>query len=82
MLFKNMGTLRLKVFDIMNQSKSIWRTTTDNYIEDVENNTLQQYFMLSFTWRFGTFGGNRQGGDRVPMRGPGGGPGMGGRHFH
>jgi hypothetical protein len=76
-----MGTLRLKVFDIMNQSKSIWRTTTDNYIEDVENNTLQQYFMLSFTWRFGTFGGNK-GGERVQMRGPGGGPGMGGRHFH
>lgn len=76
LLFKNSATLRLKVFDILNQSKSVWRTTTDNYIEDVQNNTLQQYFMLSFTWRFGNFGGQRGGGQ--PMRGPG----MGGGRFH
>jgi hypothetical protein len=85
LMFKNTGTLRLKVFDILNQSKSVWRTTTDNYIEDVQNNILQQYFMLSFTWRFGTFGGNRggrdgHGGDHGP--GPGRGPGMGGMGFH
>ena len=82
LMFKNTGTLRLKIFDILNQSKSVWRTTTDNYIEDVQNNILQQYFMLSFTWRFGTFGGNRGGreGDHGP--GPGRGPGMGGMRFH
>jgi hypothetical protein len=86
LMFKNTGTLRLKIFDILNQSKSVWRTTTDNYIEDVQNNILQQYFMLSFTWRFGTFGGNKggrdgRGGDHGP--GPGGrGPGMGGMGFH
>lgn len=78
LLFKNSATLRLKVFDILNESKSVWRTTTDNYIEDVQNNTLQQYFMLSFTWRFGNFGGQKGGGQ--PMRGPG--PGMGGGRFH
>ena len=76
LLFKNSSTLRLKVFDILNQSKSVFRTTTDNYIEDVQNNTLQQYFMLSFTWRFGSFGGQR--GGNQPMRGPG----MGGGRFH
>ncbi|MDX9781373.1 MAG: outer membrane beta-barrel family protein [Bacteroidales bacterium] len=76
LLFKNSATLRLKVFDILNESKSVWRTTTDNYIEDVQNNTLQQYFMLSFTWRFGNFGGQK--GGSQPMRGPG----MGGGRFH
>ena len=86
LMFKNTGTLRLKVFDILKQSKSVWRTTTDNYIEDIENNVLQQYFMLSFTWRFGTFGGNSRGGrdghggEHGP--GPGRGPGMGGMGFH
>lgn len=59
LMLKNAGTLRLKVYDILNQSKNMWRTTTDNYIEDVQNNTLQQYFMLSFTFRFGNFGSGR-----------------------
>ncbi|MFA6334036.1 MAG: outer membrane beta-barrel family protein [Bacteroidales bacterium] len=81
LLFKNMGTLRLKVYDILKQTKNFSRTTTDNYIEDVQNNTLlKQYFMLSFTWRFGKFGdgkdGERRGGERRM------GPGMGGMHFH
>ncbi|MDD4618056.1 MAG: TonB-dependent receptor [Bacteroidales bacterium] len=70
-VLKNMGTLGLKVYDILNQSRNVWRNTNDNYIEDIQNNTLRQYFMLSFTIRFGTFGG----GDSN-RRGPG--SGMGG----
>jgi hypothetical protein len=70
-VLKNMGTLGLKVYDILNQSRNVWRNTNDNYIEDIQNNTLRQYFMLSFTIRFGTFGGGDS--DR---RGPG--SGMGG----
>jgi hypothetical protein len=62
LVLKNLGTIRLKVFDILNQSRNMWRTTTDNYIEDVQNNTLQQYFMLSFTIRFGTFQSGSMGG--------------------
>lgn len=80
LLFKNMGTLRLKIFDILNQAKSIRRTTTDNYIEDSETNTLKQYVMLSFTWRFGKFGGQRRGGGNRGM-GHGEGHGPGGMHF-
>ena len=71
-LFKNMFTLSLKCYDILNQSKNTYRTQTDNYTLDTRNNTLGRYIMLSLTWRFGTFGGNRGG-----MRGPGG-PGPGG----
>lgn len=73
LLFKNQGTLALKVYDILKQSRSIWRTTTDNYIEDIQNNTLEQYFMLSFTIRFGSFGKNES--DSAP-RTPGSGRGM------
>lgn len=67
LLLKNAATLRFKVYDILNQSKNMWRTTTDNYIEDIQNNTLQQYFMLSFTFRFGSFGsGNRDSNRQQP----------------
>ncbi|OFY42267.1 MAG: hypothetical protein A2X18_12990 [Bacteroidetes bacterium GWF2_40_14] len=79
LLFKKMGTLRLKIFDILNQTKTFRRTTADNYIEDVETNALRQYIMLSFTWRFGTFGGQKGGEGRT--RGEGFRQG-GGMRFH
>lgn len=61
LLFKKKATLRFKVYDILNQAMNVYRNTADNYVEDVEQNTLGQYFMLSFTYRFGNFGGNRMG---------------------
>ena len=76
-----MGTFRIKVYDILNQAKSVSRTTTDNYIEDVQSNVLRQYFMFSFTYRFGKFGGQRSGGrdgGHGDWHGPNGGGGM---HF-
>lgn len=77
LMFKNKGTLAIKVYDILNQSRSMYRTTTDNYIEDIQNNTLEQYFMLSFTFRFGSFGKNDSSSDqRRPGMGPSRGPGM------
>ncbi len=80
-LFKNQFTLSLKAYDILNQSKNTYRQQRDNYTLDTRNNTLGRYIMLSLTYRFGTFGGQRSG-----MRGPGGpgrGPGGwgGGRRF-
>lgn len=68
LLFKKKATLRFKVYDILQQAKNVYRTTADNYVQDVEQNTLGQYFMLSFTFRFGNFGGQGMG----PGRGPGG----------
>lgn len=68
---KNKLNLKLKVYDILNQSKNNYRNTADNYVEDVINNTLGQYFIISLTYKFGTF-------DKMKgaMRGPGpGGPG-------
>lgn len=69
-LFKNTTTLSVKMYDILNQSRSISRTTTDNYVLDSMTNTLGRYFIVSLSYRFGNFGG--RGG-----RGMGGGP-MGG----
>ena len=74
LLFKKRATLRFKVYDILQQAKNVYRTTADNYVQDVEQNTLGQYFMLSFTFRFGNFGKQGMGG---PGRGPGGGHGRG-----
>lgn len=68
LLFKNKVTLKAKVYDILKDARNTYRTTTENYIQDVENNTLGQYFMFSLVWRFGTFSG----GDMRRM-GPGGG---------
>ena len=55
LLFKNSATLTLKMYDILNQAKSVYRQTADNYFQDISNNTLGQYIMLSFTYRFGSF---------------------------
>ncbi|HON54232.1 MAG TPA: outer membrane beta-barrel family protein [Bacteroidales bacterium] len=77
LLFKNSASLIFRVFDILDQSKSVRRTTTDNYIQDVSSLTLKQYFMLSFTWRFGKFGdrSGQQGGSRGMNHGRFGPPG-------
>ncbi|MDP4283362.1 MAG: TonB-dependent receptor [Bacteroidota bacterium] len=56
-LLKNqMGELKLSVFDLLKQNKSITRNVTDSYIQDVRNQVLQQYFMLTFTYKLKTFG--------------------------
>lgn len=56
LLFKNKFTLSLKAYDILDQSRNIYRTTTDNYVQDTRNNTLGRYLILSLTYRFGKSG--------------------------
>ena len=50
------GELRLTVFDLLKQNRSIIRTVTDNYIEDNQTKVLTQYFMLTFSYRLKNFG--------------------------
>ena len=76
LLFKKMGTLSVRVYDILKEAKSITHNVNDNYIEDIESNVLTRYFMFSFTYRFGTFGGGQQR-SRGDWQGPGPGPGSG-----
>jgi hypothetical protein len=45
------GDIRLSVFDILKQNQSITRNVTETYIEDVQTNVLQRYFMLTFTYK-------------------------------
>jgi hypothetical protein len=50
-LFKKKdGELKLSVNDILNQNQSVTRSTSDNFIQDVNSNVLRRYFMLTFTY--------------------------------
>ena len=67
-LKKQTGELKLSVFDLLKQNRSISRTVTESYIEDVQNQVLTQYFMLTFSYKLKNFGtppaGNSQRGNR------------------
>lgn len=56
-LKNNQGTLRFKIYDILQQRSSISRTVTAGYIQDSEYNTLSSYFMVHFIYRFSIFKG-------------------------
>ena len=60
-LKKQMGELKLSVFDLLKQNRSISRNVTASYIQDVNNQVLQQYFMLTFTYKLKTFGKGKPG---------------------
>jgi hypothetical protein len=59
-LKNQMGELKLSVFDLLKQNRSITRNVTASYIQDVNNQVLQQYFMLTFTYKLKTFGKGNQ----------------------
>ncbi|MCC8154886.1 MAG: outer membrane beta-barrel family protein [Tannerellaceae bacterium] len=67
-LKNNQGTIRFKIYDILQQRTNISRTVTANYIKDVEYNTLRSYFMFHFIYRFQIFSGGASMGD-APGRG-------------
>jgi hypothetical protein len=50
------GELKVTVFDLLKQNQSISRNVGDSYIEDVQTDVLQQYFMLTFTYSLRNFG--------------------------
>lgn len=83
-LFKQKnGTLRFKIYDILQQRSNISRSVTSNYIRDTTTNTLTSYFMVHFVYRFNIFKGGATQEDMMPQRGYGrgygGGRGGGGR---
>ncbi|HEU5051489.1 MAG TPA: outer membrane beta-barrel protein [Hanamia sp.] len=55
-LKKQAGELKLSVFDLLKQNKSITRDVTESYVQDQINQVLQQYFMLTFTYKLKNFG--------------------------
>jgi len=50
------GELKLSVFDLLKQNQAINREVTELYVEDVQNDVLRQYFMLTFTYKLRNFG--------------------------
>ena len=75
LLLKNTMTIALKAYDIFNQAKNLSVTDASNYHQEVRNNTLGRYIILSLTWRFGNFG---KAGKQLQQRYGGGPRGMGG----
>ncbi|MDO5968400.1 outer membrane beta-barrel protein [Flavivirga aquimarina] len=53
---KDKATVTLKAYDLLKQNTNARRVATQNYIEDTQSTVLQQYFMLSFSWKFNTLG--------------------------
>jgi hypothetical protein len=70
---KKEGEIRLSVFDLLNQNKSITRNVEQNYIEDVRSDVLRRYFMLTFTYNLRKFGGQQQNNPMMNMMRGGGG---------
>ena len=74
-LFKHKnGSLRLKIYDILQQKSNISRRATANYITDTTTNTLTSYFMFHFVYRFNIFKNGANQNDMMPRRSFGGGP--------
>ncbi len=55
-VLKDKGTISLKAYDLLNQNTNVRRVSNSNYIEDAQSTVLQQYFMLSFSWKFNSLG--------------------------
>jgi len=71
-LFKEKnGTIRFKIYDILQQRSNINRSVTSNYIRDTTTNTLTSYFMVHFVYRFNIFKGGASSEDMMPQRGRG-----------
>lgn len=83
-LKNNQGELRLTVYDLLNQNRSVNRSITASYIEDATSNVLTRYFLVTFIYRLKGQAPQRTEGDGDgrfrDRRGPGG-PGFGGGRF-
>lgn len=66
------ATITLKAFDLLGQQSNIRRSVTANYIDDTMYNSLTRYFMLTFSYRFNTFGKGNEPKNRNEGYGPGG----------
>jgi hypothetical protein len=74
-LKNNAGTLRFKIYDILQQRSNISYSATASSIRYSEYNTLSSYFMLHFIYRFSIFKGGAKESDmrgNGPRFGPGG----------
>ncbi len=64
---KDNATLKVKVYDLLNENVSTQRIVGDDFIQDTQNLILRRYGMLSFTYKISKFGGKdpNEGGRRM-----------------
>jgi len=62
---KKQGEIKIGVFDLLNQNVSVSRNVTNNYIQDVQNNVLKRYFLLTFTYNLKKFPGGQKQMDKI-----------------
>ncbi|GGD86529.1 outer membrane beta-barrel protein [Planktosalinus lacus] len=55
-ILNDRGIITVKAYDLLNQNTNARRSVSQNYIQDVQSTVLQQYFMVSFSWKFNTLG--------------------------
>ncbi len=76
LIFRNRATISINAYDLLGQTSNYSSSESGTIRSESKNNTVGRYVLLSFAWRFGTFGGNSSRGNR------GGGPGgFGGPRF-
>ena len=76
----NQATISLNAYDILGQRKNLSTSQNENSYSESRSLSIGRYVILSFTWRFGTFGGRngRMGGFGGGFGGGRGRGGMGG----
>ncbi|WP_308992145.1 outer membrane beta-barrel protein [Mariniflexile litorale] len=58
-LWDNKATLTAVGYDILGKNNGYSRSISETSIQDVENKILEQYFMLTFVYKFGRFAGQK-----------------------
>ncbi len=58
------AAITLRAYDILGQRSNVRRNVTANYIDDSRYNSLTRYVMVSFSYKFNTFGKGNQPKDR------------------
>lgn len=69
------GTIRIKIYDILQQRNNISQSSTPEYLKQTITNSLGSYFMVHFVYRFQMFKGGASQSDMTTPRGFGGHPG-------
>jgi hypothetical protein len=68
------GTLRIKIYDILQQRSNISQTANDQYLQQSITNTINSYVMVHFIYKFQIFKGGAKAADMQNNRGYGGRP--------
>jgi outer membrane receptor protein involved in Fe transport len=51
---KDKGELRITCYDLLNQSVNTFHYASENTVNDIQNQSLRRYFLLTYSYRFST----------------------------